>query len=113
MYYFNQFNDKPKSDVNNGSNVKAVVAPKPTKPTRDFIERNKHRAVGQHSAKPGYSDKLVQRRIEEASLLVFKVSTFVCFLHKKLVCECNSISTGTDERVGTRYDSTEEESSFR
>lgn len=56
------------SEMTSPRAVKGVVAPKPIKPVKNYVESNKYRAVGQYSAKPGYSDRLVLRRQEEVLL---------------------------------------------
>lgn len=64
----------PKQDA------KAVVAPKPTRPTKNYVEKNKERAAGQQSAKPGYTQKLARYKVEkvcQAVLHLFPVS-FTC-----------------------------------
>lgn len=48
---------------------KAIVAPKPVRPQKNYVEKNKVRAAGQQSAKPGYTQRLAQYKVEKVSLL--------------------------------------------
>ena len=58
----------PRVDSSTSTKTIGMVAPKPNRPNKDFIERNINKARGVNSAKGGYASRMAQSKQQQAEM---------------------------------------------